>query len=201
MVKGNAIGGAADFNSYLTQRCIMSNANQTNHAEDQAKAQYESMASMVSALQVDYDRLEELKDEKESIQWDIDNSDDPQEQDEAIVKMQEFLQNDNQELRDLLDAANGCTDQEEARAAIQEDPLSVQVRSDWENSSSEFAASEFQILLCTGGPAVRIMGELQKGQPCRAWLEYQDWGTPWTMYFGADQSVLLAYCQEFYFGE
>jgi len=180
----------------------MSNQNETNHAEDQAKCQYESIASMVGALQVDYDRLEELKDEKESIQWDIDNCDDPQYVADAVKQMENFINESNQELNDLIEAANGCTDQDEAQQTIQEDPLSVQVRSDWENSQADFQACEFRILLCTGGPAVRIMGELDHHkQPVRAWLEYQDWGTPWTTYFGADQSVLLAYCSEFYFGE
>jgi len=180
----------------------MSNQTETNHAEDQAKNQYESIASMVGALQVDYDRLEALKDEKESIQWDIDNASDPQELADAVKQMEEFINESNQELRDLLDAANGCTDQDEAQQAIQENPLSVQVRSDWEDSQADFQACEFQILLCTGGPAVRIMGELDhQKQPVRAWLEYQDWGTPWTMLYGDHQSVLLTYCNEFYFGE
>ncbi len=37
--------------------------------------------------------------------------------------------------------------------------------------------------------------------PCRAWLEYQDWGTPWTQFFDAEQDTLLTYCRQFYFGE
>jgi hypothetical protein len=57
------------------------------------------------------------------------------------------------------------------------------------------------ILLCTGGPAVRIVGELDRGTPCRAWLEYQDWGTPWTQYFGAKSDTLCEYAANFFFGE
>jgi hypothetical protein len=47
------------------------------------------------------------------------------------------------------------------------------------------------------------MGELdQYLQPCRAWIEYQDWGTPWTEAPGIiSQDVLLQYCHQFYFGE
>ncbi|MDR6858912.1 hypothetical protein J2W96_005244 [Variovorax guangxiensis] len=39
---------------------------------------------------------------------------------------------------------------------------------------------EFEILLCTGGPTVRIVGDLDHhGEPDRARIEYQDWFEPW----------------------
>jgi hypothetical protein len=60
------------------------------------------------------------------------------------------------------------------------------------------------ILLSTGGPALRIRGELDEyKQPYRAWLEYQDWFTPWTEYHGdnVDTDALLAFAAYFYFGE
>jgi len=98
-------------------------------------------------------------------------------------------------------AAGDCADEEEARQRIQEDPFSVEVRSDWTNPGEPLEPSEFMILLCTGGPAVRIVGELNRGEPCRAWLEYQDWGTPWTRYFGADSDTLCQYANQFYFEE
>jgi hypothetical protein len=61
-------------------------------------------------------------------------------------------------------------------------------------------ASEFCILLCTGGPAARILGELDEhGEPYRAWMEYQDWGTPWTQFVPANQDVLLSYARCFCF--
>ena len=49
----------------------------------------------------------------------------------------------------------------------------------------------------------RIMGELDEHkQPSRAWLERQDWGTPWTHHYVKDFGVtLLTFCQQFYFGE
>ena len=93
-------------------------------------------------------------------------------------------------------AAGDCADEDDARQRIREDPFSVEVRSDWTNPGEPLEPSEFMILLCTGGPAVRIVGE-----PCRAWLEYQDWGTPWTRYFGADSATLCQYASQFYFGE
>lgn len=107
-----------------------------------------------------------------------------------------------EEFKELEEAAGEYEDQDAARDAIREDPLSVAVRSGWETPGAELKAAEFQILLCTGGPAVRIMGELNEyGEPCRAWLEYQDWGTPWTHYMRASQATLLDYARCFYFGE
>jgi len=97
-----------------------------------------------------------------------------------------------------------AVDYEDAERRIQEDPLSVQVRSGWYTPGDAYSPEEFEILLCTGGPAVRIIGDLDEYmQPARPRLQYQDWGTPWTEYFGAnlDREALLAYCQRFWFGE
>ncbi len=90
---------------------------------------------------------------------------------------------------------------EDARRAIEEDPLSIEVRSDWASVGATLSPSEFCILLSTGGPATRIIGELDRGEPTKARLEVQDWFTPWTEYPQADEEVLLAYARVFYWGE
>ncbi len=92
--------------------------------------------------------------------------------------------------------------QEEARQTIQEDALSVEVRSDWQSLGEELEAAEFCILLCTGGPAVRITGSLRNGEPDTAILEHQDWGTPWTARHcdEKESEALLTYARQFYFG-
>ncbi len=100
-----------------------------------------------------------------------------------------------------LDAAADSDDEDEARQLIAEHPLSVMVRSDWTRPGDSMEAAEFQILLCTGGPAVRIVGELDRGSPCSARLEYRTWDTPWTPYFGALPAVLCDYASHFFFGE
>lgn len=108
------------------------------------------------------------------------------------------------ELAELEAAADGCTDRDEARQRIHEDALSVDVRNDWHAPGDEEAPSEFRVLLCTGGPAVQIRGELdQYGAPARAWIEYQDWFTPWVERVNreGDHEALLTYAGCFYFGQ
>ena len=167
---------AHDINTATLKAQTMKDA--TTDAEQQAAAQYESIVQMLAALDVDYDRLEELNEKSNDCTIDKDEA---------------------EELAELIAAAGDCTDEDEARDRIMEDPLDIQVRSDWTNPGEELTPSEFMILLCTGGPAVRIVGELdQYGEPCRAWMEYQDWGTPWTQYFGADSKTLCRYASHFF---
>lgn len=188
--------------------------NTSNRSESQAAAQYSGVVDMVRALNCDYDRLEELGDEKESLEYDVSEAHNDASENqgsdgayfEAVTIANDALnefRNDGREneLNELISEANGNKDQDSAREAIQEDPLSVEVRSGWGNVGDEFQAEEFCILLCTGGPAVRIRGELDNGAPCRAWMEYQDWGTGWAQFYDASQDTLLAYCSEFYFGD
>lgn len=86
-----------------------------------------------------------------------------------------------------------------ASDAIDEDPLSVEVRSSWQAPGEQLEPTEYQILLCMGGPAVRIIGNLYGTNPDSARLEYQDWYTPWTKYpVGyASKEALLVYAARF----
>ena len=122
-------------------------------------------------------------------------------------------------IREMLDAvthAQECTgeikcteeyhDEDDARQRIDEDPLEIQVRSDWHNLGDEDAnkPTEYYILITTGGPAARIIGELDSyGQPESARFEYQDWFKPWTPAETTSEqdSTMLEYAQHFYFGE
>lgn len=161
-------------------------------AEAQAEAQYQSLCSMLDAVDVDYDRLEELRDMKADHEADMIDTLDPKPFNVAHP-------DEAEELETLQADAGDCTDEDDARQSISEDPLEVTVRSGWVTPGEEMTADDFAILLCTGGPAVRIRGELDNnGTPCRAWMEYQDWGTSWTQYFGAEHSRLLAYAQHFF---
>lgn len=113
-----------------------------------------------------------------------------------------FDETTREEFKELTAAAGECKDREEAEQRIMEDPLSLQVRGDWHSPGEEDStAAEFELLLGTGGPAVRIIGELSSGEPTRARLQTQDWFLPWTDYIGGDSETLLTYCRCFYFGE
>jgi hypothetical protein len=95
-------------------------------------------------------------------------------------------------------------DDDEAREAITENALEVSVRSSWHSAGSEEGGKpdEYLILLCWGGPAVRITGELGiHGEPETAVLEWQDWFTPWVRYREADQDILVEFASQFWFGE
>ena len=86
-------------------------------------------------------------------------------------------------------------------------PLTVRIRSDWHNPGETFTAAEFEILLSTGGPACRIIGELDSGSVawqsgCRPVIQHQDWFKPWTeSSYDIDTNALLWFCEQFYYGE
>jgi len=94
-------------------------------------------------------------------------------------------------------------------------PLSVLVRSGWYSPvrqglplcTSEGAPEEFEILLSTGGPACRIIGQLDRGSVawqsgCRPVMQHQDWFKPWTeSSYDIDTNALLWFCEQFYYGE
>jgi hypothetical protein len=107
------------------------------------------------------------------------------------------------------DKADDCRAIDDARETIEQDALSVEVRTGWYSPHSrdaDKAPAEYTILLCTGGPAVRIRGELSEHcEPESAFIEYQDWFTGWTRWHPGNsdnvESILLAYSAVFYFGE
>lgn len=168
------------------------------------KSAMESIAEMVAALDCDYERLEELREMRDTFKASTGKRDDIDAQRLWDAQYDE----EADELVELEKAAGECKDRDEANERIQQDPLSLQVRSGWytpgnrSDSSDHEPAEEFEILLSTGGPATRIIGELdESGEPTRARLQAQDWGTVWTDYVQADQDTLLSYCRCFYFGE
>jgi hypothetical protein len=150
----------------------------TDNLKEIGRDAYASIAAMVAALECDYARLEELRDREE-----LDDD-------------------EREEFAALKEAAGDRADRYDAEYRIQEDALSVEVRSGWTASGETLTAEEFCILITTGGPAVRIRGEMNEYfEPRRAWLEVQNWGTPWSQYFDASQETLLTYARCFYYGE
>jgi len=118
---------------------------------------------------------------------------------------EEQAQSQMESIREMVAALGAGDDEKRERAeqAIHEDPLSVEVRSGWHKPGAALTlAKEYILLLCTGGPACRLIGELEDGEPISARLEHQNWRTPWTpcLLSRRDEDVLLRYARCFYFG-
>ena len=94
-------------------------------------------------------------------------------------------------------------DSDDLEERAREWPLSVLVRSGWHLPLSALAPAKYEILLCTGGPAVRIRGDLSEcGEPKTPRLESQDWFTSWERFdTTADENEALAeFAALFWFG-
>ena len=115
----------------------------------------------------------------------------------TIKTMVEDFKKDQQ-----LQESNDYNQQDELRESILNSALSVEFRSGWATFKEDFEAEEFKILLTWGGPALRIIGELDNYGPVNPKLQYQDWGTPWTDFeITEDQEDALNwFCNCFYFG-
>jgi hypothetical protein len=156
-----------------------------NLARDQARAQLDSIVFMVK-------RLEHVED--------CDGDEDCQLTDAEIYDGLNLHYEEGQKA--TREEREEFHDEDAARQDIEEDPLSIRVRSGWHNFNEEAEDEDFEILLCTGGPAVRIVGELDSRQPSRARLEYQDWYEPWAEYLdmtSEERVYLLKYAQAFPF--
>ena len=107
-------------------------------------------------------------------------------------------------IKEMLKAVENATDDEReaAEQAIYDDPLAVDVRSGWVSVwTTEFKPVEYRVLLCTGGPAVQLEGELDdRNRPYNVQLQHQDWFEPWqTVPLNAeDTKALLTYVRHFF---
>jgi hypothetical protein len=100
---------------------------------------------------------------------------------------------------------NGLRDRlgEDVTEYARELPLvGVLVRSDWHQVGSDSTNSEFEILLSTGGPAVRVLGDLDSYlEPYRPGLQFSDWGVELDRSPRVELDALLWFAGLFYFGE
>lgn len=152
-----------------------------SNSKEQAQAQFDCIYEMVQSYEMDWIRLEELREDAD-----------------------ELDEEDTLELKELNEIAGDYEDQDDVIEVMRDNALSCEVRSGWSGNSADLEAEEFRIVLCTGGPHVEIMGELnQFKEPDRAWIQYSDWGTGMTTLplSVSDGEALLTYCQQFYFGE
>lgn len=114
-----------------------------------------------------------------------------------------------EEIRKLVLKVNddGLTDEQrdEARQEILDAPLSIMIRNGWRVVGGESEPEEYEILLSTGGPALRIYGRLiERSEPDDyPRLQWQDWGVPWTDYAldREESNAVASYARCFYFDE
>jgi hypothetical protein len=174
--------------------------------QDIGRSAAECIADMVAALDCDYDRLAELRDDLRSV-CDEQHGAQGATNDEFKAWRAKIAADENcgdyygdvTELAELEKAAGDCESQEDAIDRIHEDPLSLELSVAWTPGETPVADKAI-LLLGTGGPAVRLIVELDDSEPRRAYLQVQDWGTPWTDVF-TDGAPLLRYAQCFYYGE
>lgn len=163
-------------------------SEEKNRAKEQARLQLDSIVQMVK-------RLEHTRE--------CDGGEDCELTDEEIITGLETLFEVGEEAS--KEERETYHNEDEARQAIEEDPLSVEVRSDWHTAGENSESTEYKICLCTGGPAVQIIGDLDKhSQPETAKLQYQDWFTRWENFShttSEEDEALLTYARQFYFGE
>lgn len=103
----------------------------------------------------------------------------------------------------MLASYDAATDGDErncAENAILDSILSVLVRNAWRDPGlTDSDVEEFELLLTIGGPGLRIVGTLHDYTPETASLEWQDWGTPWTLH-PAGEEMLLRFAGFFWYG-
>ena len=173
------------------------------NAKRQAQAQVSSIVDMIRAVECDFDRLEELRESRylsgfnvsgflpvsafaesvnlESAPFNLQGPD-------GLRYWVEVSSEDAEELAELEEQAGGYADQEEARDAIYETPLSVEVRSGWHSVGEDAGEpEEFRIVLCTGGPHVELTGDI--GGSVR--VVFRDWGESGEYYPDADERAAL----------
>lgn len=169
-----------------------------SHSEEQARAWIKAIRTMVRKLDPETAAIDELAklSRSDMINF-LDNNDvefDPELTDDAIRKIISDGVEDGTITPDYFEH-----DEDKARDEIMEHPLSVEYRSGWVTPGSEMKPEEFCITLCTGGPEVRIIGDICNGSPDSERIEHRGWGTPWAAISTTsdDDDIIRQYCQQF----
>jgi hypothetical protein len=166
-------------------------SQQDDHGKSQARAKLDGIVTIMS-------RLKHI----ESCLLG-DGSDDCELTDKELVEgCDEYWGEDHAPLteEEKIEFISKYHDRDAAETTLDEEPLSVEYRGAWHYPGDKSEDDEYKILLCTGGPAVQVTGDLDSGTAHNARIEYQDWGTPWTEYFpmsSEERDALIAYAQHF----
>lgn len=158
--------------------------------------------SLITASQVDFDRIEELVEERaawleenpgrflhtndprDGGRWYLANPDEAEELDELRLQAGEFKS------------------QEDALEQIRELPLSVLVRSTWQEPGQTLTQAEYRITLSAGGPSCWLQGDVDSdgtiGNTVR--VLYSDWDEAGELFNTTDEqrSALLDFVRYFF---
>jgi hypothetical protein len=179
-----------------------------SNAALQADLQMERVRELLAAVDVDYDLMFAMQNERFDLASD---------RDVAYLERQRALKAGNVE-----GAARATREEGEANDAIAKwdaqfaDKLKAMKEAAGESTSAQYALTQikdealtvsskgkqFCILITFGGPQVQISGELDaKKQPLRAWIEYLGWGDPLTTRENqpGDEAMLVRFCRHFRF--
>lgn len=133
--------------------------------------------ALITASQVDFDRIEELVDERAA--WLEENPGRFLEPNDPRDGGRWYLANPDEaeELDELRLQAGKFTSQEDALEQIREMPLSVLVRSTWQELGQVLTQAEYRITLTAGGPSCWLQGDIDAdgtlGNTVR--VRYSDW--------------------------
>jgi hypothetical protein len=163
----------------------MSDRDQYEHAKANAKNWYETIRDLYREVEGD-----------EGLRWKL----------HECGNCEDFAKCQGLEMCQLGDTSER---EEQIKTEVQEGPLSLLVREPWHQPGDSPKPSEYELLLTTGGPGLRIWGDIDlDGEPENARLEMQDWGLPWREVWPCEveemneyRAALLWYAGHFYFGE
>lgn len=122
-----------------------------------------TITSLVEACTADFDRLEELRDERAT--WLEENPgnflhlNDPRNGGRWAMACPD----EADELAELLEQVGSYESQEEVEKELREMPLEVAVRSGWGHPTGDLTPAEYKIVLSHGGPHCELRGDLDNG--------------------------------------
>lgn len=157
---------------------------------------------LITASQVDYDRIEELVEERAT--WLEENPGRFLEPNDPRDGGRWYLANPDEaeELDELRLQAGEFKSQEAVEEQIRELPLSVLVRSTWQEPGQTLTQAEYRITLSAGGPSCWLQGDVDAdgtlGNTVR--VRYADWGEVGELFNTTDEqrSALLDFVRYFF---